>query len=79
MKKIGSNAYVIDLPFDLGISSVVNVEDLFPFQGPTASLDNIAHNKTHEPTRSNSAGYGQASEPNFELDQYPKSPHLYHL
>eukprot|EP00268_Persea_americana_P054384 TRINITY_DN6228_c0_g1_i16.p1 TRINITY_DN6228_c0_g1~~TRINITY_DN6228_c0_g1_i16.p1 ORF type:complete len:155 (+),score=25.94 TRINITY_DN6228_c0_g1_i16:634-1098(+) len=33
LKKIGSNAYVLDLPSDSGVSSTFNVEDLTPYRG----------------------------------------------
>lgn len=47
LKKIGHNAYILNLPVDLGISSTFNVEDLvpyhnivFPFTNPFAdSID----------------------------------------
>ena len=34
MKRLGPNAYVLDLPPDMGISATFNVEDLVPFRGP---------------------------------------------
>ena len=39
MKPIGSNAYVIDLPHDYGISSSFNIEDLVAYKSPTATPD----------------------------------------
>ena len=32
--KLGSNAYLLDLPNDMNISHVFNVEDLLPYRGP---------------------------------------------
>ena len=32
-KKLGTNAYVIELPFEFGISLVFNIEDLMEFKG----------------------------------------------
>ena len=33
IRKLGSNAYLLDLPNDMNISSVFNVKDLLPYRG----------------------------------------------
>ena len=38
MKKLGSNAYVIDLPSEFGISHVFNIEDITAFKGEPFAL-----------------------------------------
>ncbi|XP_038972521.1 uncharacterized protein LOC120104756 [Phoenix dactylifera] len=35
LKRVGSNAYVVDIPSDFGINPVFNVEDLVAYRGPT--------------------------------------------
>ena len=39
LKRMGPNAYVIDLPHDYGISSSFNIEDLVAYKSPTVILD----------------------------------------
>uniref|UniRef100_A0A2N9HNF0 RNA-directed DNA polymerase n=1 Tax=Fagus sylvatica TaxID=28930 RepID=A0A2N9HNF0_FAGSY len=39
LKRIGSNAYVIELPSDYGISSTFNIEDLVAYKGPATIPD----------------------------------------
>ena len=36
---MGPNAYVINLPYDYGISSSFNIEDLVAYESPTAIPD----------------------------------------
>ena len=35
LKRMGPNAYIIDLPHDYGISSSFNIEDLVAYKSPT--------------------------------------------
>ena len=39
LKRMGPNAYVIDLPHDYGISSSFNIEDLVAYRSSTAIPD----------------------------------------
>ena len=39
LKRIGSNAYVIELPSDYGISLTFNIEDLVAYKGLATILD----------------------------------------
>ena len=39
LKRMGLNAYVIDLPHDYGISLSFNIEDLVAYKSPTTILD----------------------------------------
>ncbi|KAJ0007622.1 hypothetical protein Pint_30469 [Pistacia integerrima] len=40
-KKLGTNAYVMDLPSDFGISPVFNIEDLTEFKGDVDEISAI--------------------------------------
>ncbi|GFY88904.1 hypothetical protein Acr_06g0008440 [Actinidia rufa] len=50
LKRIGPNAYVIDLPPDFGISSTFNIEDLVAFKGYFDNPTDPIFEPTHEPT-----------------------------
>ena len=39
LKRMGPNAYVIDFPYDYGISSSFNIEDLVAYKSPIAIPD----------------------------------------
>ena len=42
VQKIGSNAYRIDLPFEMGINPTFNVEDLVRSPDPTIDLSSLS-------------------------------------
>ena len=46
IKKMGSNAYVIDLPSDFGISPIFNIEDITAFKGDT--IDVVGNSQTED-------------------------------
>ncbi|GFZ19564.1 hypothetical protein Acr_28g0002690 [Actinidia rufa] len=50
LKRIGPNAYVIDLPPDSGISSTFNIEDLIAFTGHFDVPTDPFSEPTHEPS-----------------------------
>ena len=39
LKRMGPNAYVIDLPYDYGINSSFNIEDLVAYKSPKVISD----------------------------------------
>lgn len=41
LAKYGSNAYKVDLPIDLALSLVFNVQDLVQFKGPIAMTNGL--------------------------------------
>jgi hypothetical protein len=40
MKKFGANAYEIELPNGIGISSIFNISDLYPYKDEETGADN---------------------------------------
>uniref|UniRef100_A0A2N9IG07 RNA-directed DNA polymerase n=1 Tax=Fagus sylvatica TaxID=28930 RepID=A0A2N9IG07_FAGSY len=50
LKRIGSNAYVIELPPDYGISSTFNIEDLIAYKGPATIPDDPFTEPSPTPT-----------------------------
>ena len=61
--KMGSNAHLLDLPNDMDITHVFNVEDLLPYQG-TFEPPNLPSNV--------STGEARKGEPTVPLLQYSK-------
>jgi len=50
LKKINLNAYVVDLPPDLGISPSLIIENLIAYKGPNFFPDNsLLDEPSHEP------------------------------
>lgn len=50
MKKISSNAYIIELPPDLQISPIFNVRDLYPYEGSDGDINAVADQIQQLPT-----------------------------
>ena len=48
LKRIGSNAYIIDIPSDYGISSIFNIEDLVSFKVSTVVPSDPFKEPSHE-------------------------------
>ena len=46
---MGPNAYVIDLPYDYGISSFFNIEDLVAYKSPIVIPDTPFDESSFEP------------------------------
>ncbi|CAL2237612.1 unnamed protein product [Prunus armeniaca] len=44
LKQLGSNAYMLELPPEMGISPIFNIEDLAPYKEPAASDNTSAEN-----------------------------------
>lgn len=51
LKRIGPNAYVLDLPLNMSINPTFNVDDLVPFQGPTTIPTSPFHDPNNTPAQ----------------------------
>jgi hypothetical protein len=69
LKRIGSNAYVIELPSDYGISSTFNIEDLVAYKGPATIPDDPFTEPSPTPTIS----------PDFDTIPPTSHPHIKNL
>ena len=69
MKRLAPNAYVLDLPFDMGINSTFSVEDLVSFRGPTAPPDDQSSITAPNHVAN---GPNQNFEPSFCQSHFPQ-------
>ncbi|KAK8947266.1 hypothetical protein KSP39_PZI006860 [Platanthera zijinensis] len=64
IKKLGDNAFLLELPPDWGISPVFNVSDLTPYIAPPLELSSCPFNSTSQSLGSGvEGGYGTLSPP----------------
>lgn len=49
MNKVGPNAYILDIPTDLGISSTFNVEDLVPYHSEPYAETQVLDHQSPQP------------------------------